>query len=195
MIASITMSSLQEKLGFLSDTKFATNLLSGDIKIPDNVDDVTAMILREIIRLFQTLHSEHQEITLEEEQFQYYWRKFKEKMPSSIAKVHAGHYILAIYSDVITTFLSKKIALILRGGCPPDRWGHGLQVMLEKVAGDALVNKLLAILLMEGDFNYMNKWIFSYKAINKLLSSLGGKTVAGSNRSCISSASFGIQII
>jgi hypothetical protein len=29
-----------------------------------------------------------------------------------------------------------------------------------------LVTKLCAILLMEGDFNYMNKWIFGYKAIN-----------------------------
>jgi hypothetical protein len=69
---------------------------------------------------------------------------------------------------VITTFLSKKIALIARGGCPPDRWGHGLQVMLEKVAGVALVNKLRAIFLMEGDSNYMNKWIFGHEAINKL---------------------------
>jgi hypothetical protein len=78
-------------------------------------------------------------------------------MSSSIAKIHAGHYISAIYSDVITTFLSKKIALITRGGCPPAHWGHGIQVMLEKVAGVTLVNKLCAILLMEGDFNYMNK--------------------------------------
>jgi hypothetical protein len=117
MSASITMSSLQEKLGFLSDTKFATNLLSGDVEILDNVDNVTAMILREIICLFQTLHSEHQEITLGEEKFRYYWRKFKEKMSSSIAKVHAGHYISAIYSVVITIFLSKKIALIARGDC------------------------------------------------------------------------------
>ncbi len=34
--------------------------------------------------------------------------------------------------------------------------------------GFALITKLCAILLMEGDFNYMNKWIFGYKAINKL---------------------------
>jgi hypothetical protein len=69
MSASITMSSLGDKLGFLSDTKFATNLLSGNVEIPNDIDDVTAMILREIIHLFQTLHSEHQEITLGEEQF------------------------------------------------------------------------------------------------------------------------------
>ncbi len=69
MSTSITLSSLGEKLGFLSDTKFATNLLSGEVEIPDDIDNVTTMILREIIRLFQTLHSEHQEITLGEEQF------------------------------------------------------------------------------------------------------------------------------
>ena len=40
--------------------------------------------------------------------------------------------------------------------------------MLEKVAGVPLVNKLRAILLMEGDFNYMNIWIFGHKAINKM---------------------------
>ncbi len=40
--------------------------------------------------------------------------------------------------------------------------------MLEKVAGVALVDKLQAILLMEGDFNYMNKWVFGHEAINKL---------------------------
>ncbi len=31
-----------------------------------------------------------------------------------------------------------------------------------------LVTKLRAIMLMEGNFNYMNKWIFGYEAIKKL---------------------------
>ncbi len=32
----------------------------------------------------------------------------------------------------------------------------------------SLVNKLQAILLMEGDFNFFNKWVFGHKAINQL---------------------------
>ncbi len=36
------------------------------------------------------------------------------------------------------------------------------------MAGVALVNKLRAILLMEADFNYMNRWVFRYQAINKM---------------------------
>jgi hypothetical protein len=39
--------------------------------------------------------------------------------------------------------------------------------ILEKIASVALITMLHAILLMEGDFNYMNKWIFGHKAINK----------------------------
>ncbi len=37
--------------------------------------------------------------------------------------------------------------------------------------------------------------IIQHRLLERLSSSLGNKTVAGSNRSCISSASFGIQII
>jgi hypothetical protein len=32
----------------------------------------------------------------------------------------------------------------------------------------SLVDKLQAILLMEGDFNFFNKWVFGHKAINQL---------------------------
>jgi hypothetical protein len=43
-------------------------------------------------------------------------------------------------------------------------------VLLEKVPGVALVDKLRAILLMEGDFNFYNKWIFGHVVVNKLYS-------------------------
>jgi hypothetical protein len=67
MSVPITMSLLQEKLGFLSDTKCANNLLSGEVDIPDDVNNVTAMILREICHLFRTLQSDQSEITLGKE--------------------------------------------------------------------------------------------------------------------------------
>jgi len=168
MSAPITMSSLRNRLGFLSDTDFANSLLAGEVHIPGDVDDVTTIVLEEIIRLFGLLREGHTVVDLTADHFRYFWRRFKEKTSSSISGVHAGHYKAATYSDIITSFLSTKITLIARGGCPPDRWGHGLQVMLEKVAGVALVNKLRAILLMEADFNYMNKWIFGHEAINKM---------------------------
>ncbi len=168
MSAPITMSLICKKLGFLADTNFAISLLQGNVHIPDDVDNVTTTVIVEIIWLFKTFQEDHAEITLGESEFWYYWRIFREKTSSSISGAHGGHYKCIIFSDIVTNFLSRKITLIVRGGCPPECWGHGLQVHLEKVAGVALVNKLRAILLMEADFNYMNKWVFGYQAINKM---------------------------
>ena len=39
--------------------------------------------------------------------------------------------------------------------------------MLEKVAGVALVEKLWAILLMEADYNFFNKWVFGFKMMDR----------------------------
>ncbi len=168
MSAPITMSSLRSRLGFLSDTDFATSLLTGEVRIPWDVDNVTAMIIGKVIRFFQILQEGHSVVTQGDEQFRYYWWKCKEHMSSLISGIHFGHYRSATYSDMIINFLSRKITLIAQGGCPPDCLGHGLQVMLEKVAGVALVNKLQAILLMEAGFNCMNKWLFGFEAINKM---------------------------
>ena len=44
---------------------------------------------------------------------------------------------------------------------------YGLTVMLEKIAGLALVSKLRAILLMEADFNMHNKLIFGKRMLER----------------------------
>jgi hypothetical protein len=162
------MTSLRERLGFSLDTDFAMSMLWGEVHIPANVDNATTIVIEEIIRLFQALHKGHAKVSLGADEFRYYWRRVREKTSSAISTAHFGHYKSAMYSDTVTEFLATKITLIARGGCPPDWWGHGLQVLLEKNAGVALATKLRAILLMEGNFNYMNKWIFGHEAINKL---------------------------
>jgi hypothetical protein len=64
--------------------------------------------------------------------------------------------------------MCTQLNLVAATGIPLSRWGTGLQVLLEKVPGVALVNKLRAILLMEGDFNFFNKWLFGHEAVNRL---------------------------
>jgi hypothetical protein len=167
MSAPITMSSLRERLGFLSNTEFTMNMLRGEVHIPTDVDHPTTIVIKEIMCQFQALHKGHAKVSLGTDEFQYYWKRVQEKTSSAISTIHFGHYKLAMYFETVTKFLAKKITLIARGGCPPDCWGHGLQILLEKIGGVALVTKLCAILLMEGDFNYMNKWIFGHEAINK----------------------------
>jgi hypothetical protein len=112
MSAPITMSSPRSWLGILSDTGFAISLLAGEVHIPWDVEDVTAIILWEVICLFQLLQEGHSVVTLGDEQFQYYWHNCKECTSSLTSGIHFDHYKSATYSDVITNFLSRKITLI-----------------------------------------------------------------------------------
>ena len=100
------------------------------------------------------------------EEFQYFWKRIKEGTASFYSRIHYDHYKAAAHSGRISTFLSRKITLIAKTGCPPERWSYGLTVMLKKIAGIALVNKLRAILLMEADFNFHNKLIFGKRMVD-----------------------------
>jgi hypothetical protein len=46
-------------------------------------------------------------------------------------------------------------------GVPLARWSVGLTVLLEKIRGNYFLNKMRAICLLEGGFNYFNETIFA----------------------------------
>jgi hypothetical protein len=58
--------------------------------------------------------------------------------------------------------------VVAKSGIPPENWSIGLQVMLEKIAGVCLVEKLRAIQLYEADFNCYNQFVFGRKAMETL---------------------------
>ena len=67
-----------------------------------------------------------------------------------------------------TKVLALQLMVIARSGVPSETWSVGLQVMLEKIAGVCLVEKLQAIQLYEVDFNCFNYFIFGRAAMNSL---------------------------
>ena len=164
--APICQGLLGEQLGYLADTEIAQSILDGRFECGPEIDDATALLLEEIGRLGSMLTNGEVIIEITPEEFQEYWRRAKEATSSSYSGIHFGHYKAAGKSDFLSKFFAKKISLIARCGCPPTRCGVGLTVMLKKVAGIALVNKLRAILLMEADFNMHNRIIFGSRAIN-----------------------------
>ena len=55
--------------------------------------------------------------------------------------------------------------LVIKNESPLQRWTNEISVMLEKKPGVVRVDKLRAILLLEADFNGINKIIFNTKLI------------------------------
>jgi hypothetical protein len=73
------MTSLCDRLGFLSNTEFAMQMLCGEVGIPSDVDATTTLVLKEIIQLFDTLQDGHIKIRLGAEDFNHYCAGSKRK--------------------------------------------------------------------------------------------------------------------
>jgi len=92
-------------------------------------------------------------------EYQQGWRQAHESTTSSPSGIHFGHYIAGTFNPEILLISVKLADIPLQTGFSPARWKKGLNVMLEKVAGNVNVEKLHIILLFEADFNYNNKWL------------------------------------
>ncbi len=84
----------------------------------------------------------------------------KEDTSSSQSGLHFGHYIAGADCKYVLQFHALRVSLDLKKGIVLERWTNGLLVMLVKMFGVHLVSKLRAILLMEADFNMMNKEVY-----------------------------------
>ncbi len=85
----------------------------------------------------------------------------------SPSRLHFGHYIAGADCNYVSQFHALRVSLALKRGIALERWAKGLLVMLEKMFGVCLVSKLQAILLMEADFNAMNKEVYGVRMLEE----------------------------
>ena len=155
---------LSSKLGFLANTDYTKSILNGLFVHDDKLDEYTNEFFNLIgkrpkLPPIQTSVSIHD--------FQNYWKNSRERTASSISKRHFGHYKAAATSNTLSGIHSMINHLSISTGTFLTRWTNGLTVMLEKLPGVTKVNKLRAILLMEADFNFLNKLIFGHRMIKQ----------------------------
>ena len=159
--APIMNSLLGERLQHLSDESLARSIIMGTYDIPTDLDPVSKLILKEIGNLgVKIVNGNESKIIITPKDFRRFWSRVNKFTSSSMSGVHHGHYKAAIQDATITTALALQLTVIARSGIPPENWSVGLQVMLEKIAGVCLVEKLRAIQLYEADFNCYNQFVF-----------------------------------
>ena len=168
--APISKTLLAEKLRYLSNEAIALDIILGRYEIPDEMDEATALILREIGKMgMKIVDGGGRQIVVTPSDFKKFWRRVREYTSSSASGLHYSHYKAATHSEMITRVLSKQITVIVKSGVPPDRWSIVLQCMLEKIAGVILVEKLRSIQLYEADFNFFNQFVFGQEALSALV--------------------------
>ncbi len=67
----------------------------------------------------------------------------------------------------LTVLHTLSVSLAPKKGIALERWANELLVFLEKMFGIRLVPKLHAILLMEVDFNAMNKEVYGARMLEE----------------------------
>ena len=83
-------------------------------------------------------------VIITKEDFQHYWRRIKERTAPSFSGQHFWHYKAAAHSDFLSEDHAKTIELVTKTGTTPERWSKGLSMMLEKIAGVALVTTAIS---------------------------------------------------
>jgi hypothetical protein len=123
----------------------AKAIITGMYNIPTNLDTATAMILKEVGTLgMKIVNGDANEIIITLEDFRCFWKKVNKFPLLSMSGVHYGHYKAATQDLLSTEVLAMQLTVIAQSGIPLDSWSVGLQVMLKKIAGVCLVEKLHA---------------------------------------------------
>lgn len=164
--APICQAPLFGDFGYSACTQHAEDVFEGKYANIDHIDSFTRDIFLECQRIRSIVPKNATPAWVTKVDFQRYWSRAKEDTSSSESGLHFGHYIASAKSDLLSHFHAAKTSVILMRGIALSRWSRGLSVMLEKVLGVILLEKLRAILLMEADFNAANKLVFGVRMLN-----------------------------
>ena len=158
--APICNGDLFRDFGYLANTPTSQAVLDGTYKMPADSDQATAKLFTEITALRALIPKDSVSITITPSQWKQYWQVVNKETSSSESGLHFGHYKVGGKSDIIAHYHAARVIVTLAHAIQLERWSRGLSVMLEKTLGITLVSKLQAILLMEADFNAMNKIVY-----------------------------------
>eukprot|EP00956_Cyclotella_meneghiniana_P026049 scaffold55510_cov37-Cyclotella_meneghiniana.AAC.1 len=166
--APICQGALRGQFGYNATSLAAKQVLAGTYEFEDDFHNGTARIMKAIADIRGKIPINSVDKIITREVWQKKWKKKKEETSSSVSTLHFGHYISGAHSDQISDFHALKTSLALVHGIALNRWSKGLCVMLEKVMGVRLINKLRAILLMEADFNAANKILYGERMMDNV---------------------------
>ena len=158
---------LFDNLGFMGDSKYTQQVLERTYIFPEGIDPATKMLLEECSMIYLSMLREEVCTFATAEDYQYYWKRDKERISSSYSRLHFRHYIAVADRETLSKLHATNISEVSRRGVPLARWELGVTVLLEKITGVPFVNKLRAICLFEADFNYWTTLIFAQRIMKK----------------------------
>ena len=166
--APICSGRLRGEFGYNADTTAGDEILDGTYWYDPDFDTNTKAICEELAQIRTIIPENSISDIIRHGEWGNFWRKAREETSSSESGLHFSHYKAGASSPLISHYHSTKASVVLKSGQGLERWSRGMSVMLEKVAGCQLINKLRSILLMEADFNCVNKIIYGNRMLTNV---------------------------
>jgi hypothetical protein len=148
---------------FTGDGPAINQILRGSYEFPPDTDQYTKLLMLEAAIMYTSLGEDEIVDFVQRLDFQGYWRNAREKTESSKSKLHFGHYVAGSHDNIVSDLHATSLNVIREVGVGPTRWRSAVTVLLEKVLGIRLIDKLRAICLLEADFNWLNKLMFTHR--------------------------------
>jgi hypothetical protein len=160
--APICQGRLRGDFGYLANTRAAEQVLAGTYNPDEEIDEGTRGLFDEIAAIRAEIPKNSVDTLVKHPIWQQRWKKAQEKTSSS----ESGRHMAASDSELISYCHALLAAIAVKRGYSPSRWERALSCMLEKIPGCSLVEKMRAILLMEADFNFINKTLIGSRMLN-----------------------------
>jgi hypothetical protein len=133
-------------------------ILDGTYDPPEEVDEYTKKLIKQFRQNRKsTEHDPLYKITPDE--WKSFWKGATERTSCGYDILHFGTWKAGSFSGTITELDALLTYIPLQTGYSPLRWRVAINDLLLKKSGVTLVEKLRTIVLLQGDFNYLNKYI------------------------------------
>ena len=149
-----TMSTLLPDLGFLGNTTTCADILNGTYVPCTPIDPYT----RALFKAFQKPPNIPTiSLSYTPEEYINGWKKMNEKTSSGLSGIHFGHHKACAQNICLATFESTMCSIPYQSGYSPRRYQKSVNTMFKKKQNRIAADQLRTILLLEADFNHLNK--------------------------------------
>ncbi len=144
-----------QAFGWFAETDLSNQILQGTYH-PDTIN-VDPSVHSIIPFLAKPSGVSDIQSTITTEQYTHEWKKGREFTATGLSGIHFGHF-KASCKDMYLLELDRWMAEVsLQTGYSLNRWKRGIDVMIPKKTNSLRADQLRTIVLLEADFNFLNK--------------------------------------
>ena len=156
--------SMTRKIGIDGCGKLSENILGGKLN-PSEIEETT----REFMKFLNDYPKQCPIPTtiLTQEQYTKMFKKKKLRKTSSPSGRHYGHYIAVLDHPNLIQLYLDIINICIKHGYSLERWRNIVEIVIPKKVGQPLIHRLRIIQILEGDFQFMQKFTLCAPLMNQ----------------------------